>query len=441
MNLIQMLTTPNDQITKILLILFTFVEAYVYYKFFSYILKMPKEKVWRIFIFVSLYPIPGILILFFARYLSIFIPISLFLFLHFWFKQSYKSSFLGLILTYVAFYISSCIVEILIRLIFNSSINDLTTIPLYYSLITASILILGYSFCYIGKLKNKTLKTLARIPLIKLVITAFIFGLLAIFVQSSLFSMYKDNLPSNLLVINILSLIAYFSVSIYALLRTTQLEQTKSELETEKIYNKTLSLLHDNIRCFKHDFNNIVQSIGGYVALNDMDGLRKYYSNLLEDCKETNNLNLLNPETINNPSIYSLLTNKYFLASEKGIKMTFNVFTDLSNINFNIYELTRILGILLDNAIEAAQITEEKLIEIELKSTEKKQLFIITNSCVDDKISTTKIFEKGYSTKEHNSGIGLWKVHKILSKNENVDLFTTVNDHKFTQQLEVFYDK
>lgn len=440
MNLIEMLTTPNEQITKILLILFTFVEALVYYNFFSYIIKMPKEKKWKILVYIALYPIPGILILFFATYLSILIPISLFLFLHFWFKQNFKSSFLGLILTYVAFYISSCIIEILIRIIFKSSISELSAIPLYYALITTAILTLGYSFRYIGKLKNRALKTLAKIPLKHLVIVNFIFGLFAIFVQSSLFSMYRDTFPSNLLVINVLSLIIYFSISIYGLIRTTQLEQTKSELETEKIYNKTLSLLHDNIRCFKHDFNNIVQSIGGYIALNDMEGLKKYYSNLLEDCKETNNLNLLNPETINNPSIYSLLTNKYFLSTEKGIKMTFNVFTDLSNINFNIYELTRILGILLDNAIEAAELTDEKLIEIELKSTEKKQLFIITNSCIDDKISTTKIFEKGYSTKERNSGIGLWKVHKILSKNENLDLFTTVSNHKFTQQLEIFYD-
>ena len=314
-------------------------------------------------------------------------------------------------------------------------------IPLYFFLVTVLVLALGYSFCFIKNLKDVAQKVLSKIPLKNIIIVNLIFGLIAIFIQSSLISNYRKNIPSNLIIINISSLVIYFSISIYGLIRTSQLEQTKSELETEKIYNKTLSLLHDNIRCFKHDFNNIVQSIGGYIALNDMDGLRKYYRNLLEDCKETNNLNLLNPETINNPSIYSLLTNKYFLASEKGIKMTFNVFTDLSNINFNIYQLTRILGILLDNAIEAAELTEEKFIEIELKSTEKKQLFIITNSCIDDKISTTKIFEKGYSTKERNSGIGLWKVHKILSKNENVDLFTTVNNHKFTQQLEVFYDK
>lgn len=150
-------------------------------------------------------------------------------------------------------------------------------------------------------------------------------------------------------------------------------------------------------------------------------------------------MNLLNPETINNPSIYSLLNNKYYQASELGITMNFEIFTDLSNINFNIYEFTRILGILLDNAIEAAKDTDEKLIEIIFKSDSKKQIFIIENSCNDNNISTTKIFEKGYTSKENNSGIGLWKVHKILSKNTNIDLFTVVKNKKFKQELTVFY--
>lgn len=441
MNLIQMLTTPNEALFNVFTCILVLIETYLYYKFFSHLLNIGKVEPWKVCTYVLIYSASSLFIYFFAGFLSFINPITLIILLHFLFKQNLKNSFLGLLLTYVSFYVASCIVEITLRFLIGISVTEIMKIPLYYFITSAIVLAIGYSFCYIGRLKTKTLQTLSKIPLKSIVIANLILGLLAIFVQSSLVSSYKNTFPLNLIIINISSLVIYFSVSIYGLIRTTQLEQTKSELETEKIYNKTLSLLHDNIRCFKHDFNNIVQSIGGYVALNDMDGLRKYYANLLEDCKETNNLNLLNPETINNPSIYSLLTNKYFLASENGIKMTFNVFTDLSNINFNIYELTRILGILLDNAIEAAQITEEKLIEIELKSTEKKQLFIITNSCTDDKISTTKIFEKGYSTKEHNSGIGLWKVHKILSKNENVDLFTTVNNHKFTQQLEVFYNK
>ncbi len=46
-------------------------------------------------------------------------------------------------------------------------------------------------------------------------------------------------------------------------------------LEEIKLYNKTLTILHDNIRSFKHDFANIITGIGGYIHTNDMEGLKK----------------------------------------------------------------------------------------------------------------------------------------------------------------------
>ena len=49
-----------------------------------------------------------------------------------------------------------------------------------------------------------------------------------------------------------------------------------------------------------------------------------------------------------------------------------------------------------------------------------------------------KYLKKGYSTKENNSGFGLWEVRQILKKNKNLNLFTTKNNKFFTQQLEIY---
>ena len=51
---------------------------------------------------------------------------------------------------------------------------------------------------------------------------------------------------------------------------------------------------------------------------------------------------------------------------------------------------------------------------------------------------TEKIYEKGFSTKPGNSGLGLWKVRQILIRNNNLNLFTTKNDEYFKQQLEIY---
>ncbi len=332
-----------------------------------------------------------------------------------------------------------CINELSVNTVLSAvSINSFINFPIFFSLSLVLILSVSYYFIIANKSMKKIL-VISAFSLKKIVLFNVFFELFAVILQLIIFYVYRNTIPLSFTITTIICLTLFFIINMISLLRTKKLEQIQKELDAEKLYNKTLTVLHDNLRGFKHDFDNIVQSIGGYISLNDMEGLKKYYSHLFEDCKQSNNLNILNPQIINNPSIYSLLTQKYFIATEKGIKMNVEVFTDLSNINFNIYELSRILGILLDNAIEAAQYTDEKLIEVELRSNTKKQFFVITNSCKDDNISTTKIFEKGYSTKEHNTGIGLWNVHNILAKNENADLFTTVKNHKFMQQLEIFY--
>ena len=187
-------------------------------------------------------------------------------------------------------------------------------------------------------------------------------------------------------------------------------------------------------------FGNIMQSIGGYIKLNDLKGLKKYYSELSIDCNNIANLSILNPNSINNPAIYTLLTSKYYTAEKEGIQFNIYSFLDLNNLNMKIYEFTRILGILLDNAIEAARECDEKIINFTLAfdTNNSRQLLIITNTYNQKDINTDKIYEKSYSTKPNNTGLGLWEVRKILKKNKNINLFTSKNEKFFSQQLEIY---
>jgi len=441
MNLIQILTNENKLIINILQILALFIESILFYKTITLITEIQKSRKSKIY-FILIVCLSNIIINFLSNELikDILSISSFILCTYFLLKINIKKSILSLIFSYVGAIISGSLSQEVMSLLTHMRVDKLMNIPIYYTFVWIISSILWYAMIIlISFIKNNKKMRLYNIQLKYFIFINLILGIITVALESYLLSVYSDSIPVELTVTIIITLLIYFSISMYSVIRTNQLEKTQQELENEISYNKTLSLMHDNIRCFKHDFNNIVQSIGGYVALNDMNGLNEYYKKLLEECKLNNNLNLLNPETINNPPIYSLLTNKYYLAIQKNINMTFSIFTDLSKINLNTYELTRILGILLDNAIEAAEESTEKLIEIEFISDTKKQLFIIKNSCKDSNISTTKIFEKGYSTKSGNSGIGLWKVHKILSKNTNLDLFTTVKDNIFSQQLEVFY--
>lgn len=113
---------------------------------------------------------------------------------------------------------------------------------------------------------------------------------------------------------------------------------------------------------------------------------------------------------------------------------------DLNTLKMKIYEFARILGILLDNAIEASSECDEKIINITFRNDTKnnRQLITIENTYKNKDIDMDKIFEKGVSEKENHTGLGLWEVRKLIKKNNNTNLFTSKTDKFFSQQLELY---
>ena len=122
--------------------------------------------------------------------------------------------------------------------------------------------------------------------------------------------------------------------------------------------------MYDSIRGFRHDFSNFVQALEGYVEVNDINGIKAMSRDILKDCSEVSSLECLNPKVINNPAIYSILSNKYYNAKKENIDINIEMFTDLTKIKISTYELCRILAILLDNAIEAARECDNKIINV-----------------------------------------------------------------------------
>lgn len=325
----------------------------------------------------------------------------------------------------------------------NITYEQVNEIPVYRFPLLLFVYLFVFIFVIILKSKNLTINVLNTFDKKnKTIITFnFIFGCLTIIIQSLLTINYIDILPIGFTFFNFICLLTYFCLSFYSLAKIMKLVTTTQKLESAEEYNKTLHILHDSVRGFKHDFDNIVTTIGGYVKTNDMDGLKKYYSQLEEDCQKVNNLYLLNPDIINNPGIYNLLTAKYNEAIEKNIKVNITFLLDLNNLHMKIYEFTRMLGILLDNAIEAASECDKKVLNISFRNDAKNNVNIIQieNTYLDKDVDIDHIFNKGITGKENHTGLGLWEVREILKKNNNINLHTTKTDEYFSQQLEIYY--
>ena len=433
------LTTPNETLTSIVTIPLFFVENTLILYLILSIFKIEVAKKSKI-IYVLIASFVGII----SNFLipipinSILNYIALIILAYFTFSMTKIKTLIAVILPTIIFALVSNLLSNPFIQILNISSNDLLTVPIYrviyltmiYLFISLIVLILSHINFKLDILNNLSRKT-SSIILINILL-----GFFAIIMQLAINAFYLDSLPIIVTLLVFLSLFAYFFISIYSLSKVVKLSIATQKLQNAEEYNKTLTILHDSVRGFKHDFDNIVTTIGGYIRTNDMEGLKKYYLQLEDDCQKVNNLYILNPKLINNPGVYSLLATKYHEAEEKGIKVNMTLLLDLNKLNMKIYEFTRILGILLDNAIDASSECEEKIINIIFRDDVRnnRQLVIIENTYKDKNVNTEQIFNKGFSGKENHTGLGLWEVRNILNKHKNLSLFTNKNEKYFSQQ-------
>ena len=437
------LTTENEMLTNIILFPEVFLESFINMLLFTTLLNITADKNIKFKYVIVLSVI--------ANFTTIFIPnpycsylnlIIIMICIHVFFKTHIIKSILACIIPlFITVLCESIIMKICISIL-GFDVQTIVFIPLYRLIINLCIEILVFVIYIIIKyfrIHISILENMSRKNKLILVIN-FIVAILAMTIQFIITGFYMKNLPWYIVIFSNISLIAYFLLSIYSLTKTTQLEVTTLDLAQEKEHNKMLKLMQDDLHGFRHDFSNILCTIGGYVQVSDMEGLQKYYSQIQKDINKVNTLGTLNPDVINNPAVFALFSSKYNLALEDNIEMNINIFLDLNSLNMKIYEFTRVLGILLDNSIQAARECNEKIINIEIRKDTKRnrQLLIVENTYNNKDIDTDKIYEKNYSTKPGNSGLGLWEVRQILKKNNNLNLFTSKTERFFKQQLEMY---
>ena len=439
------ISTPNELLIKICLVFFTiFIEAPLSFSLINNVFNITSSKKQKYIYVVSTAFIAIIAVFFLKLPFNIVLNyISAFIIIYFVLKMN-------VIKTLIASLFPSIVFNLVGNLLFNPYLSllnltyeEATTIPIYRLPFALFMYLIVFLFNFVLKYKNISINIMDNFDYKnKSIITLnFIFGFFSILIQTVLTIKYVEILPIQSTFFNFIFLLTYYCLSFYSLAKLTKLVITTQKLESAEEYNKTLHILHDSVRGFKHDFDNIVTTIGGYIKTNDMKGLEKYYSQLEEDCEKVNNLYILNPDIINNPGIYNLLTTKYGEAVRKGIKVNLTFLLDLNNLHMKIYDFARMLGILLDNAIDASSESKEKFLNIVFRNDSKnnRNIILIENTYKDKNVNIDEIFNKGITGKENHTGLGLWEVKQILKKNNNINLYTNKNDTYFSQQLEIYY--
>lgn len=226
---------------------------------------------------------------------------------------------------------------------------------------------------------------------------------------------------------------------IKTLKRDAELLNKLKESEILQDYTAKVESLYLEIRTFKHDYLNILSTMELYMKEKRYTDLQHYFeSKILPQGRSlvSNDAVLGKLAKLKIPELKSLLYPKLLVALNHHLDAVVDIKNDTTSIPVDYLDLTRILGIFMDNAIEAAVETQEKTLYIGFHTYDNTTIIRIRNSC-NPVEHIDHIFDLDYSTKPGSRGIGLYNANLLIHKHPNIILKTTCGDNMFTQELKI----
>ena len=232
-------------------------------------------------------------------------------------------------------------------------------------------------------------------------------------------------------------------IVLYTTKKNYETQKKVEYLENLNEYTRNLELVYNNLRSFKHDYVNIMTSLAAYIDEKRYDELETFfYEHILPMQKNLTQKNgaLNNLLHVHVLELKSILYTKLLLAVNQDIEVNLDIPDDIDSVNMDPVDLTRMLGIYLDNAIEACLETEHPTINFHLGKMNQDIILIISNTFVDKGLSVAQMYKKDVTTKGDGHGIGLHNVSQILNRYDNIYHETLMEDGLFIQQVQISYE-
>ena len=174
--------------------------------------------------------------------------------------------------------------------------------------------------------------------------------------------------------------------------------------EVENMYRQT--------RGWRHDYRNHIQVLAGYAEMGDLEAVKTYLRELRFD--------LENVDTVlrtGNKMTDVILNSKISLARSKQIRVDVKVVLP-AHLVINHYDLSVILGNLLDNAIEGCETQseeKERFLRVYIGMLKEQLYLSVTNSHCTPVLKS----KNGYlSTKAKDRGLGTLSIDRIVARHK-----------------------
>lgn len=243
------------------------------------------------------------------------------------------------------------------------------------------------------------------------------------------------------IIINSALVISFVAYSAYVFAKYMDLTRKKLRAENQLQRNLYLRAELDKLKAFKHSQANTFGIINGLVKKEDLPALRDYMDEITAKFSTVKGVEVLDPYIDDIPILYNLLLQKIFDAEFKNIKIDLSLQHIAGGLRMKVKEgdLAEMLGVYLDNAIEATADCKEKLILLSI--VQKERIYISIRNPYVGELDLGELRQEGKSTKEEHTGYGLYQVDRMIRQYEKrkVAIITEydTSDHYFTVKLRI----
>jgi len=337
-------------------------------------------------------------------------------------NDTFYKSLIKITISLLVLMIAESIVGIIVGIldINTESINLTLTLVGVFTITLGTI----YYFTKYVKLNISTIPKISTKIIITGIVNLFLILTILIFINDSHFigSGLRIGLFSALLVFIIITMI--LCRDIYKIMKENEI------LEIQNKYNLILNEYIEKLRASEHEYKNHLNVIYSTLQVGNYDEVNKVIKKYIEDITYKDTLTKL--MTIDNIILRALIYSKICEAEKADVNIKCNIKNSLNNIKISQSDMVIILTNLLNNAIEAAKESSNKVVDIYIDedySTNGRYVITIKNTVKDmNKINISSMFKEGYSTKGSSRGYGLHNVQKIVSGNKGNILIETDDD-------------
>ena len=216
-----------------------------------------------------------------------------------------------------------------------------------------------------------------------------------------------------------------------------KMEAQRDVIAQQQLYERDLEDIRREVRSFRHDYKNLLAGLSEQAGEGELDALRAALSELDAGFDRRIGEKIQASVQIGNlrvPQVRSLLLSKLAAMGERGIDCRLEVLYPVERVYMDVWDFVRCLGVLIDNAAEAALETEAPWVEVVLLAQEKGLSLRVSNPYAGT-IDPDKLWAEGGSTKGSGRGLGLSGYQRILEEYPNAASSTNWAEGVFVQEL------